>query len=69
MTHVYIHLLRMPDTMTSQNIDLSSRDTLYILLYNDVLVTRQRVWIGKWIDGELITHFLSLSMTLQPFGL
>jgi hypothetical protein len=29
-TYVYNFLLRMTDTMTSQNIDLSSCDTLYI---------------------------------------
>jgi hypothetical protein len=27
--YIYTFLLRMTDTMTSQNIDLSSRDTLY----------------------------------------
>jgi hypothetical protein len=29
--YVYILLFRMADTVTSQNIDLSSRDTLYIV--------------------------------------
>jgi hypothetical protein len=28
-THIHIHLFRMTDTMTSQNINLSSSDTLY----------------------------------------
>jgi len=31
--HVFIFLLRMTDTMNSQNIDLSSWDTLYIYIY------------------------------------
>jgi hypothetical protein len=29
-THVHIHLFRMTDTMASQNIDLTSGDTLYL---------------------------------------
>jgi hypothetical protein len=40
--HMYIHtvLLRMADTMTSQNTDLSSLDTLYLLPSTSMLCKR-----------------------------
>jgi hypothetical protein len=34
--YIYIYFLRMTDTMTSQNIDLSSWDTLYSLAADGV---------------------------------
>jgi hypothetical protein len=39
--YIYTFLLRMTDTVTSQNTDLSSWDTLYILswLFNDAFNT------------------------------
>jgi hypothetical protein len=44
-THVHTNIFfRMTDTMTAQNIDLSSWDTLYIYLYMCVKECCSRAW-------------------------
>jgi hypothetical protein len=37
--YIYIFLLRMTDTVTSQNVDLSSWDTLYSVVNGYVIIT------------------------------
>jgi hypothetical protein len=61
--HIKFFLLRMTDTMTSQNIDLSSWDTLciYIYIYMGYVVAQLRHCAksqkvaGSILDGVIVT--------------
>jgi hypothetical protein len=56
-TYIYTFLLRMTDTVTSQNIDLSSWDTLYI---NGCFAPHSSIDAvkGYGLDGMYNDHFI-----------
>jgi hypothetical protein len=57
--YIYTFLLRMTDTVTSQNIDVSSWDTLY--KYHFV----SKGYCGKRKRAYTILHFLSRSYNTE----